>query len=54
MDKLKRVVTEKKGEEVSEEEVAGMEREIERVIKMFYLHMRVNGLIKEQKEDYFV
>jgi hypothetical protein len=53
MEKLNRVVT-SRGDEVSQEEVAGMEREIDRVIKMFYLHMRVNGLIKHQKEDYFV
>ena len=28
--------------------------EVDRALKMFYLHMRMSGLLKEYKEDYFV
>ena len=28
--------------------------EVDRALKMFYLHMKMSGLLKEYKEDYFV
>ena len=31
-----------------------LEKDIERMLKMFYLQMKVQGMLKEYKEDYFV
>ena len=28
--------------------------EVDRALKMFYLHMKMSGFLKEYKEDYFV
>ena len=28
--------------------------EVDRALKMFYLHMKMSGLLKDFKEDYFV
>ena len=36
------------------EDVESVESELERVLKMFYLQMRVKGHLKPYKEDYFV
>ena len=43
-----------KSKTVSEDDIAVIEKEVERVLKMFYLHMRVKGHIKAFKDDYFV
>jgi hypothetical protein len=40
--------------ELVQEDYEKTEREIERVIKMFYLQMRVRGQLKQYKEDYFI
>lgn len=31
-----------------------LEKDIERMLKMFYLQMRVKGLLNEFRDDYFV
>jgi hypothetical protein len=31
-----------------------LQKDIERMLKMFYLQMRVKGLLKEFRDDYFV
>ena len=36
------------------DDVESVEKEVERVLKMFYLQMRVKGHLKPFKEDYFV
>jgi hypothetical protein len=36
------------------DEVEQVESELERVLRMFYLQMRVKGHLKPYKEDYFV
>lgn len=50
MERVKRVSGKK---EVAEGEIEEVEKEVERVLKMFYLQMRVQGKLKEFKEDYF-
>ena len=34
--------------------VKALEDDIERMLKMFYLHMKVKGHLKDFKEDYFM
>ena len=40
--------------EANQKEIAKIENEIERMIRMFYLHMKVQGHLTEFKNDYFV
>ena len=42
-----KVLQENKGEK-------DLDRDIERMLKMFYLQMRVKGLLNEFRDDYFV
>lgn len=37
-----------------EDQIENLQAETNRVIKMFYLQMKVKGLLKPLKEDYFV
>lgn len=37
-----------------EDEVEAVQGEIERVVRMFYLQMKVKGMLKPLKEDYFI
>ena len=39
---------------VEQEKIDLVEDEIQRMLRMFYLHMRVKGMLKEFKDDYFV
>ena len=41
-------------EDMSREEALELEMEMKRLLRMFYLHMKVNGKTKDYKEDYFV
>jgi hypothetical protein len=34
--------------------VSEIDRDIERMLKMFYLQMRVKGMLNEFRDDYFV
>ena len=40
--------------DLSEAEEKALESDIERMLKMFYLEMRVKGMLTEFKNDYFV
>jgi len=40
--------------EAEQAQIDLVEAEIERMLRMFYLHMRVKGMLKEFKDDYFV
>ena len=40
--------------EAKAQNIQTLEEELERLIKMFYLHMRVQGKLNPFKEDYFV
>lgn len=33
--------------------IDSLEKDIQRMLRMFYLEMRVKGLLHEQKDDYF-
>ena len=39
---------------MAEHKIDDLTQEIERVVKMFYLQMKVKGNLKAYKEDYFV
>ncbi len=55
-DRLRAVLSIPRNESdlINEGSIQKIENDVDRVIKMFYLQMRVKGLIKEFKEDYFV
>lgn len=39
---------------VTDEEIEQVQSEIERVVKLFHLQMKVKGMLKPFKDDYFV
>lgn len=39
---------------LTDDHIEGLQEEIERVVKMFYLHMKVKGQLKPYKDDYFI
>jgi hypothetical protein len=41
-------------EEISDSVIDSLSKEVNRVLKMFYLHMKVKGQLKPFREDYFV
>jgi hypothetical protein len=47
LSRVDKVLLENKGSE-------DLNRDIERMLKMFYLQMRVKGLLNEFRDDYFV
>jgi hypothetical protein len=51
LEKLKDLL---KSQTPTRDEVEQVESELERVLRMFYLQMRVKGHLKPYKEDYFV
>jgi hypothetical protein len=51
LDKMKDLL---KKDKVEITEMEQVDKELDRIIKMFYLDMRVKGLINEFKEDYFI
>lgn len=50
IDKIKNTACERM---VPEHTIGDLCREIERVVKMFYLSAKVKGQLKQYKEDYF-
>jgi hypothetical protein len=50
LDKICHALSDK----ASEEEIDNLNKEVERMLKMFYLDMKVKGLLKPTKDDYFV
>ena len=40
-------------EELDHAQLEYVEHEMDKVIKMFLLHMELNGMLKEFKDDYF-
>jgi len=47
LSRVDRVLQENKGSQ-------DLDRDIERMLKMFYLQMRVKGMLNELRDDYFV
>lgn len=40
--------------DITQEKVDELQEEIDRVVKMFYLQMKVKGQLKPLKDDYFI
>ena len=56
VDKVKQLIAisnEEFESEANQKEINKIENEIERMIRMFYLHMKVQGYMTELKNDYF-
>jgi hypothetical protein len=51
---LEKIKNAAQAKEFSSQDAQNLQEEIQRVVKMFYLQMKVKGHLKPLKEDYFI